>query len=245
MPARLLVMAPSHYSEKARWALDRLGVPYAETCVAPGFQFLSLARVGGRSMPTLVLESGEVLKDSTDILKHLDAGAPGDAKLFGEDAARAEVEKLEDELDETLGPLVRDWIYSWVLDDAQLVRRMFDRDLPGYQSTLMKTLGGAFAFGTRQRLGLKRGEGEQRFEQLLRYVRTLDERYPGGAYLVSDRFSAADLTLASLGAHAVAAPEYGGSTIPLELRPERARQQLPKIAAQQEGRRHGEKGRQH
>ena len=67
--SRLIVFRISHYCEKVRWALDRIGFPYVEECHLPPLHRLKTTPLGGSSVPILITES-EILKDSADILKY-------------------------------------------------------------------------------------------------------------------------------------------------------------------------------
>ena len=62
MGARLLTIPISHFCEKARWALDRAGIEYVEQ---PHVQLVHIfaARLagGGRTVPVLVTDQGDVL----------------------------------------------------------------------------------------------------------------------------------------------------------------------------------------
>ena len=64
---RLIAFAISHYCEKARWALERLSIPFIEERHMPGFHWLYTRPIGGKSVPVLVTEA-DTLTDSTDIL---------------------------------------------------------------------------------------------------------------------------------------------------------------------------------
>ena len=101
MVARLITIWNSHYCDKARWALDRLGVPYVEEAHAPLFHVVPVKLSGGqRSTPVLVID-GQVLPDSTDILRWLDAHADRPGTLLGSTPEEArEVLDLEDRFDE-------------------------------------------------------------------------------------------------------------------------------------------------
>jgi glutathione S-transferase len=233
MTIRLLTLPPSNYSEKARWALDRLGLAYQEECSGPGFHYLALRRVGGKSMPTLVLDSGEVLRDSTDILHHLDGQAPPELRLFpSESPLRQEVEALEDRIDEEMGPTGRDWLFSWVLDDDRTLARIFQERLPPAQQRVFRL--GLPLFRQMIRRKMKAG-ARPRAEHLRRLREALapyDARLADGRrYLAGDRFTAADLTLAALAAPWLAVPEYGGLMVPLEERPEEARRETEALRA--------------
>ena len=110
MPAhRLITVCFSHFVERARWGLDRVGLPYVEAGHMPVFHmpFVWHAHRGraGRkdaassplSTPVLVLPSGECICDSRAILDHLDAehSAP-DERLYPREHPEAErLEALE------------------------------------------------------------------------------------------------------------------------------------------------------
>src|SRR5262245_42990107 len=103
-PFRLITIPFSHYCEKARWALDRLGITYREAPHPPLFHWVATAPLRRRTVPILVSRAG-VFADSTDILQYLDAFAPDGARLYPVDSAvRREVEDLEDGFDRSLGP---------------------------------------------------------------------------------------------------------------------------------------------
>src|SRR4051812_7052592 len=101
---RLITIPISHYCEKARWALDRSGIPYREDRHLQLFHYLPVWLAGaGRTVPVLVSGEGSALSDSTGILRWLDERAPG--SLYPEsDPDRAEVVRLEDHFGEALGP---------------------------------------------------------------------------------------------------------------------------------------------
>jgi glutathione S-transferase len=65
---RLFVLAPSHFRERARWALDHAGVNYREVRWAPGPHALLAKRLGtGTSLP--ILDTGtDVIQGSNRIL---------------------------------------------------------------------------------------------------------------------------------------------------------------------------------
>jgi glutathione S-transferase len=224
--ARLLTLAPSHFSEKARWALDRTGLPYREECSGPGFHLRAVKRVGARTMPVLITTQGTILRDSTDILHHADR----DGELFPHPLA-AEIEALERELD-VLGPAVRDWSYSWAVHHPPLIRHVFDKRLGAGQRVALRLTLPVVCQQLRARFHLDRMSTDGWFDALTSLWDRFDGWLADGRpYLVGDRFTAADLTLAALGAPAVAAPEYGGQLIPLERRPAAVRAQTERLRA--------------
>jgi glutathione S-transferase len=82
MAYRLYTLAPSHYCERARWALDRAGIGYEEVRLAPGPHVPRVRKLGvpGTSLPVLERPDEKPLQGSARILDW--AGLPGgDAEL--------------------------------------------------------------------------------------------------------------------------------------------------------------------
>ena len=70
----LLTLPPSHYCERARWALDLSQIPYDEERLAPGFHILRAKRLGASttSLPLLVFPDGSICQGSDLILGSVD-----------------------------------------------------------------------------------------------------------------------------------------------------------------------------
>jgi glutathione S-transferase len=203
MMPRLVTITFSHYSEKARWALDRARIPYVEDAHLPLFAWLPALRAGRRrTVPTLATADGAI-PDSTDILRWADrhGAAP---PLFPEDLP--EVAELEDRFDHRLGPHTRRLAYHHVL--PTLRGRLAVRGVPRHEVIAGRLL--APAFSTVMRRGLRIdaagvARSQQRVEEILAEVEA--RLADGRRYLVGDRFTAADLTFAALATPIVAPPQ--------------------------------------
>ena len=103
----LLTLAPSHYCERARWALDRQSIDYDEERLAPGAHLWRVKRLGASctSLPLLVLGDGSLCYGSDRILDW--AGIPGGDP------------EIEQRLEQTTGPLIRQCLYAGLLHDPQ------------------------------------------------------------------------------------------------------------------------------
>ncbi|MBW4638905.1 MAG: glutathione S-transferase N-terminal domain-containing protein [Gloeocapsa sp. UFS-A4-WI-NPMV-4B04] len=123
---RLITIPISHYCEKARWALERLEINYIQESHPPLFHRLATSQSGGgTSVPVLVTEVG-TFSDSTDILQYLDQITPVSQKLYpSEPKQRYKVEKLENLFNTQLGPSTRLWFYSYLLDNRELILKLF------------------------------------------------------------------------------------------------------------------------
>ena len=77
---RLITIPISHYCEKARWALERAGIPYREEPHLQAIHWAHVWRAGrGRTAPVLVTDDGP-LTESSDILRWVDARS--DLRLY-------------------------------------------------------------------------------------------------------------------------------------------------------------------
>jgi len=199
-PAVLITMAHSHYSEKARWALDRLALPYREERHVPLVHRMATTRNGGGSVPVLVHAGGRFI-DSTDILVHADAVAGGNL-LYPRDAAlRTEVEALEERFDEELGPHTRRWAYAHALAERRLLRSMMSRGVPWIEACILPLLMPRIVAIVRDRLQITPESTQRSIEIVRRIFAEVGERLGDGRqFLVDDRFTAADLTFAALAA---------------------------------------------
>lgn len=224
-PLRLITIGFSHFCEKARWALDRAGLDYVEHDHPPMIHYGHTFRLGvGRLVPVLVTPTGTI-RESSAIVRFADEALPSERRLFPvEPEAGAEVEALVAEFDRSLGPAVRRAAYSLVLDDAAAAR-----DLLASSGTAWERRAARLLFRP-MRAAMIRGlkitpEGAARsFARIEASFAAVAERLSrGGRYLVGDRFTAADLTFASLAGPSLAPDQYG-FPMPLAKFPARARE---------------------
>jgi glutathione S-transferase len=209
---RLITIPISHYCEKARWALDRAGLPYREERhVQVVHRFVS-RRAGGHGTVPVLITGGEVLGESEQILNWVDQRcAPEQRLLPEEEAEREEVLRLCRRFDRELGPTGRRLIYVHMLAcPRDLVVRFNDQGVPGWEDALIRH---GWPVSTRlvsRLLDIRPG------------VEVLDERAvwkefdfvadrlsQSGAFLCGEVFGAADLTFAALAAAVLVPPQYG------------------------------------
>ncbi|WP_437585728.1 glutathione S-transferase family protein [Sorangium sp. So ce1000] len=230
-PHRLITIPWSHYCEKARWALDRAGVPYREDAYLPFAHALPALWAGGRTSVPVLVSSAGVLRDSTDILRYADTLVPPERALFFRefrepDAGRAEVEALEELFDLDLGPATRRIAYFHLLPDAEgtftLMGGSF-RALEGAGAALPWWFGrGAFrAYFPVARsvmnaaMRIDAASAERSRGKVRAVFDAVNERLRDGRpFLVGDRFSAADLTFAALAAPLLVPEDHPASLPP-------------------------------
>ncbi|WP_141733815.1 glutathione S-transferase family protein [Oligoflexus tunisiensis] len=206
---QLFTIPFSHYCEKARWALDYSRRPYQERAYLPGLHLTATALRGhGKTVP--MLKAGaEHLTDSSDILQFVDrereSGVPG---LFGnDDAARSEVLRLEDWLDENLGPSTRLLAYHYLLDSIPTLVQVAGQGYgPLGKLSLGVTMRGLRG-GIRKGYRITPDRAAQGEERVRKAFAETDARLAGSPFLVGSRFTAADLTLAALSGPVLMWPE--------------------------------------
>jgi len=215
-PLRLHTITFSHYAEKARWCLDRLGVPYEEV---PNVGVLGVL-LTGRTVPWLEVPPGLTrIGDSPRILRYLwgqYAGRlPGDRTWFLEPTPAAL--ELEAKLDRRLGNDVRVWLYNHLLRDTHLSFRSWGIEepaIPRWQRALLLASRPVLVFAVRRMLGVTPARASRAWERTRETFDEVDQLLADGRrYLTGETLTFADITFASLGALAVLPPEYPGNRL--------------------------------
>jgi glutathione S-transferase len=235
---RLITIPISHYCEKARWALERAGLPYTEERHVQGVHRIVARRAGGGStVPVLVAREG-VFAESEDILAYADRSLPEALRLFPADPELLqEVRAVSKWLDEGLGPDGRRLMYAHMLEHRHLMLLVNCQGVPAWERRTMSALWPlAVRLGKRE-LAIA-PDGLERDEASVRQVfDAIAERLADGrSYLCGDRFTAADLTFAALSASVLVPPEYGVSLPQPEILPARTASDVRDFRAHPAGR---------
>jgi glutathione S-transferase len=232
-PNRLITIPVSHYCEKTRWALQRLQIPFVEEPHMPPFHRfatrgladptvpidrpknlsalnqLVLKTVGGQTVPVLVTEQG-IFRSSDEILNYADSIAPEALKLYPTDPTqRQQVDALVNEFDTILAPAVRLWAYSYIMNQPDLVKPLWCQGVPAFESRLFSIVFPWMRTNVSQLYGISDTSKDEAYEIICdSFDRVNGLLSDGRAYLVGDRFSAADLSFATLSAAVLAIPKY-------------------------------------
>ncbi len=198
----LVTIGVSHYCEKARWALDRAGIAYDEEAHAPIVHFaFTLPRTRTRTVPIL-LTADEKLTDSKDILHYCDRSTPEHARLYPTGGReRDEVASLVPLFDDELGPATRRLAYAFLVDEPELFRVMATSRVTGVEAALFRRFSGGFRGAMRRAFRIREGVADRMFDKVSAVFDEASKRLGDGrAFLAGERFTAADLTFASLAA---------------------------------------------
>ena len=132
----------SHYVEKVRWSMDRLGIDYVERAHGGTLG----AYFTGRSVPQLRVRTyivQSVIGNSAEILRYLwgnyAATRAKEAAFLEPTAERLELEQRLDRY----GRYLQVWIYHHILHDRELTLHLWgvhDPNVPGWQRRALRIL---------------------------------------------------------------------------------------------------------
>jgi len=193
----------SHYVEKVRWALDFKGLPWKAIDIVAHRKEEMRRFACAQTVPLIHdTTTGVAIGDSSPIIRYLDQTYP-DKPLFPEDpGAREETWQWMLRLDSSLGLYARRLGYTQVIMECpQILPRLFLSNAfgglfarRGWRSLAGPVLGMMLV----KRFRFDRNRQDGIYEQLEALLLSLAERLKRHAFVVGERLSAADITLASL-----------------------------------------------
>jgi glutathione S-transferase len=208
---RLITIPISHYCEKARWALERMEIPYREERHVQGIHIAAARRAGGGSTVPVLVTPGGAIGESRQILAWVDEHTAPEERLFpGEPGALEEVEGLCRRFDEELGPKGRRLLYVHMLEQRGLVLGFNNQGVPGWEARLLRRGWPLFLSVVNRKLDIRPGvavEDEAAVWREFDFVASL--LADGRPFLCGERFGAADLTFACMSASVIVPAVYG------------------------------------
>ncbi|HLM87204.1 MAG TPA: glutathione S-transferase family protein [Solirubrobacteraceae bacterium] len=194
-------IAVSHFSEKARWALDYKGIAHTRRAPLPGLHMpLVYWMTRGRSITLPLLElDGERIADSTAIIAALERRFPEPALYPSDPQELRRALELEEWFDEQLAPYIRRLAFFELRHEPELMAEMAARIAPALASTAGATLVPYTRLFTGLRYRASDAQGAEHARgMVLAALDRLEAELGGNDYLVGGRFTVADLTAAAL-----------------------------------------------
>ena len=182
----------SHFSEKARWALDYEAIPFEEKVLLPGPHQLATRRMARRTHVPILEHDGQYVQGSSAIVDYV-ATRLGGTKLTAIDPTeRAKALELEKTLDQAFGRGVQQILYSALLKDRRTIIDLWSSGGPVWARGFYAIAYPAVASAVKRMYKTSDAEGVAKAKQ--RFVTTFDEL---DAVLATQRISAATRRIAT------------------------------------------------
>lgn len=198
----LYAFAISHYCEKARWALDRVGIDYSLNYLVPGLHRLTARKLGAPASSVPILKDDDMLiQGSSAIIDWAEQHRLTSlASLTPEDDVTDSAKSVEQRLDRVLGVHVRRYYYSEALVEyPRTVKPIFSNDLAGGQKLFLELSWSYIRKIMIDHMDLGSLQGIESRELLEQEFDWLDGLLADGRqFLVGKQFSRVDITAASL-----------------------------------------------
>ena len=212
-PIVLETISISHYAEKVRWCLDRLGVEYVEQ---HDMGILG-ALVAGRTVPVLhVPEAHTRIGNSPEILRYLYGSTidPDKRRFLEQTRESLELEKQIDRF----GIDIRVWAYEHILKDRRLGLQAWgvnEPQVPGWQRRLLPVVFPLLRIFLKRILKINPTSAEKCLKRSEGMFDVIDDLLSDGRMYImgGDSLTYIDIAWAALSMPAVCPEEYGAGTI--------------------------------
>lgn len=210
----LATISASHFVEKVRWSMDRLGLDYVEQ--TSGGTLGAFFR--GRTVPQLKVVTGAVrssIGNSADILRYLwgrYAVEDPDAAAFLEPTK--ERVDLEARLDR-VGVNLQVWVYYHLLNDRKLTLHAWGADnpaTPSWQRTVLRLLFPLLRFLIKKSFRITAANYERAVSHIEKMLNDANDWLDDGrkSLLGGDALNYTDIAFAAMTGLWLMPPQYGG-----------------------------------
>ncbi|MGK2925845.1 MAG: hypothetical protein ACSLE2_09500, partial [Lysobacterales bacterium] len=198
----LETISASHFVEKVRWCLDRLGVDYREKPVGGSLGAFFL----GRTVPVLKFRSGAVrssIGNSPEILRYLwgryAAERPVEAEFLRPTPERLAFEARADRC----GVDLQVWVYFHILPDRELTQHAWgcnNPDIPAWQRLALRPLFPLLRVLIRQAFRITPARKAKAVEHIDALLAEVEEKLADGrtSILGGDEINYSDLAFAAI-----------------------------------------------
>jgi glutathione S-transferase len=216
----------SHYNEKVRWALDYKRIPHTRRSMMPGVHQLIVKRKAGVVTSPVLEIDGQGIGDSTAILQAIEERWPEPPLIPDNALQRRRALRLEDWFDEELGPHIRRAVYFELLPYPDVVIPLFTDGASAATRALLRAGFPVLRVGMKRFMNIYEEPATRSRDKCVEALDMLEKELGDKDYLVGDRFSIADLTVASLFYPLALPPEFPYTSPTWEQLPEGAREFL-------------------
>ncbi|WP_148863632.1 glutathione S-transferase family protein [Marinobacter fonticola] len=189
----------SQYCEKARWALDHKHLDYEPRNLLPLFHMpVIFRRTRQKKVPVLKLD-GRYIAESDVIIQTLEERFPSAPALYPDgEGALEEALEWQTFADREIGPHLRRAAYFHLIDEPPVMFDILTQGQGAVGRMAFRTSQPVVIRAMKEAMGITARGYERSLERLNAALDRLDGQLANGGYLVGNRFTVADLTVASL-----------------------------------------------
>jgi glutathione S-transferase len=194
---RLNTFTISHFSEKARWALDFNQVKYTERALVPGAHLWTMRQLQAESSVPLLEHDGRLIQGSGAILDYLEQGLS--AKRLSVTAQQAEhCAELESLADRAFGLGIQRIFYGPLLANRRTIVDLWSQGGPAWSRPFLNVGYPLLAKGVARKYKIEPDKVAQAKDLFRRSFDRLNVMLRDSPYLIGDHITRADITVASL-----------------------------------------------
>jgi glutathione S-transferase len=205
---QLYTFAISHFSEKARWALDFEGVPYEERRLVPGPHMLTTRRLARASSVPILRHGSKVVQGSSAILDYLEKSLGGKRLRDAEPAEQQRIRALEARADQAFGLGIQRIFYGALLPKREVVTDLWCQHGPSWARPFYRVAYPTVAAAVRRMYKTRPDAIERAKTRFHEAMEEMDRLLGAQPYLGGERFGRADLAVAALLAPMCRPPEH-------------------------------------
>ena len=189
----------SHYNDKVRWALAFKGLKHERVSYLPGPHQIPIKKLSGQtSTPVLVID-GRAIAGSAEIVDTLEAKFPEPHLFPAASAEREQALAIVDRFDREVGPATRTAAFTVFVQELGYVSRLFGGDASTIQRGVYRMVLPLVKPVMAKTNGVTDPANVARaFDTIRQTLDWIAEATRDHFFLVGDRFSVADLTVAAL-----------------------------------------------
>ena len=195
---KLLEFPHSHYCEKARWALDYKGLAFQAIATMPGYHRITVRKYAPDTSVPVLINGDEAVQSSSEIIDYLEQKHPSRPLTPTNANELCECQDIERRMDQSLGVNIRQILYATLLDHPEFLRYCFTHPMPWYKQQIFRLIYPYLRGKIYQGYVISDNKVEQAKYEFDKAMTELEQRLENKQYLVSNTFTRADLSVASM-----------------------------------------------
>ena len=195
---KLLIFPHSHFCEKARWALDYKGIPYKSVPIMPCIHLITMRRYAQDTAVPVLLDDNDIVQGSSKIIDYLDHKFPSHPLTPEGENDRQACLEIEQAMDDLIGVSIRQIFYARLHTNPDYLRHCFTYSMPIWKRIFFPLIFPVLRYKIHQFYVISSKHVEQGKREFERAMKEIEKILGHRNYLVNEKFSRADMSVASM-----------------------------------------------